>query len=300
MDDDDGNFPPVRRGTIGADTHIPLEPSPASASPRSTGPLDDLSRMSSLSHQPFIVTLVSSMCIRNFQDSAEENLCLHKAIVIKRLLISLLDHRFLAQKNYPSTPSQVCLCHNARAHSPIPKPSAQSPHRSYPPSSKDPGVPSSRQPNTDTSRLDRSRGSGHDPGHAYVDNFSRDDHMKGDPLYSSRGLYEEPPRAQGLAIRTSSHDDAPNRGPRINAAPVSPPPITPTRVIVENVRGRSRDRSPRAHREPRQMSTQSLSASLPAMQPGPPQDMQFVEDHRQGGRRIDRDREVRAPCVSFR
>jgi hypothetical protein len=97
MDDDDGNFPPVRRGTVGADTHIPLEPSPASASPRSTGPLDDLSRMSSLSHQPFIVTLVSSMCIRNFQDSAEENLCLHKAIVIKRHLISLLDHRFLAQ-----------------------------------------------------------------------------------------------------------------------------------------------------------------------------------------------------------
>jgi hypothetical protein len=35
------------------------------------------------------------------------------------------------------------------------------------------------------------------------------------------------------------------------------------------------------------------------MQPGPPQDMQFTEDHRRRGRRIDRDKEVRVPCLSF-
>ncbi|KAI0290977.1 hypothetical protein BC826DRAFT_1024125 [Russula brevipes] len=231
MDDDDGNFPPVRRGTVGADTHIPLETSPASASPRSTGPLDDLSRQR------------------------------------RREPLPPQSHRYKEASDFTSRPP---LSGSNRAI-PQPQASAQGPHRSYPPSSKDPGVPSSRQPNTDTSRLDRSRGSGHDPGHAYVDKFSRDDHMKGDPHYSSRG--------------------------EINAAPASPSLITPTRMIVENVRGRSRDRSPRGHREPRQMSTQSLSASLPAMQPGPPQDMQFVEDHRPRGRRIDCDREGHSPTL---
>jgi hypothetical protein len=85
--DDDGNLPPVRRGPAGADTYTPLETSTASMSPRSTGALDDLSRMSSQSNKPFIFTLVSFVRIRNFQDSAEENPCLHKAIATKKHLI---------------------------------------------------------------------------------------------------------------------------------------------------------------------------------------------------------------------
>jgi hypothetical protein len=86
MDDDDVNLPPVRRGPVGVgvDTYIPLETSTASTSPRSTGALDDLSRMSSLSNKPFVFTLVSSVRIRNFQDSAEENRCLHKVIVTEK------------------------------------------------------------------------------------------------------------------------------------------------------------------------------------------------------------------------
>jgi hypothetical protein len=89
MDDDDGNLPLVRRSTIGVgvDTYIPLETSTASTSPQSTGALDDLSRMSSLSNKPFVFTLVSSVRIRNFQDSAEENPCLHKVIVTEKHLI---------------------------------------------------------------------------------------------------------------------------------------------------------------------------------------------------------------------
>jgi len=89
MVDDDGNFPPVRRGPVGVgvDTYIPLEASTASTSPRSTGALDDLSRMSSLSNKPFVFTLVSSVRIRNFQDSAEGNPCLHKVIVTEKHLI---------------------------------------------------------------------------------------------------------------------------------------------------------------------------------------------------------------------
>lgn len=85
--DDDGNLPSVRRGPTGADTYIPLETSTASTSPRSTGALDDLSRMSSLSNKPFIFTLVSFVRIRNFQDCAEGNPCLHKVIVTKKHLI---------------------------------------------------------------------------------------------------------------------------------------------------------------------------------------------------------------------
>jgi hypothetical protein len=95
--DDDGNLPPVRRGPAGADTYTPLETSTASTSPRSTGALDDLSRMSSQSNKPFIFTLVSFVRIRNFQDSAEENRCLHKVIATKKHLIWLPGHRFLAQ-----------------------------------------------------------------------------------------------------------------------------------------------------------------------------------------------------------
>ncbi len=87
MDDDGGNLPPVRRAPAGADTYTLLETSTASTSPRSTGALDDLSRMSSLSNKPFFFTLVSFVRIRNFQDSAEENLCLRKVIVTKKHLI---------------------------------------------------------------------------------------------------------------------------------------------------------------------------------------------------------------------
>ena len=84
MDDSDSNFLTARRGPVGADTYIPQETPTASTSPRPTGALDDLSRMSSFSHKPFITTLVSFVRIRDFQDSAEENHCLHKAIVSKK------------------------------------------------------------------------------------------------------------------------------------------------------------------------------------------------------------------------
>ncbi|KAI0253359.1 hypothetical protein BJV78DRAFT_205453 [Lactifluus subvellereus] len=53
VDDRDGTLLLVRRGPAGADTYTPQETSTASTSPRSTGALDDLSRMSSLSHKPF-------------------------------------------------------------------------------------------------------------------------------------------------------------------------------------------------------------------------------------------------------
>ena len=84
MDDSDINFLSARRGPVGTDTYIPQETSTASTSPRSTGAPDDLSRMSSLSHKPFIATLVSFVRIRNFQDSAEENPCLYKTIVSRK------------------------------------------------------------------------------------------------------------------------------------------------------------------------------------------------------------------------
>jgi hypothetical protein len=56
-EDRDGNASLVRRGLVGPDTYTPQETSTASTSPRSTGALDDFSRMSGLSHIPF--TLVS-------------------------------------------------------------------------------------------------------------------------------------------------------------------------------------------------------------------------------------------------
>jgi hypothetical protein len=182
------------------------------------------------------------------------------------------------------------------------KPSAQ-PHRHYPPSSKNNEVISSRHPDVDLSRLDRSRGSGRDPGYVYVDKFSRDDNMKVDSSYPPRGPFEETVRPHDLANRTSAHNDATSRGPiplnshprpreSMNAVPASV--TVPAPMIVEKGHRRSRDRSPR-HHESRQISKQPSSVSLHTMQSGPPQDMQFVEDHRHRGRRIDRDREVGVP-----
>lgn len=89
MDGSDGNLPPIRRGPVGVgvDTYIPPETSTASTSPQSTGALDDHSRMSSLSNKPSVFIPVSSVRIQNFQDSAEENPCLHKVFVTEKLLI---------------------------------------------------------------------------------------------------------------------------------------------------------------------------------------------------------------------
>ena len=174
-------------------------------------------------------------------------------------------------------------------------PSAQPPHRHYPPRSRDNEVFPSRHPDTDLSRSDRSRGSGREqPGYAYADKFSRDDHMNVDSPYPPRGPYEEPVR--DLSNRTSSHNDAISRGP-IPPAPHPRPrentntvPATPTVTasVIEKSHRRSRDRSPRQH-EPRQMNKQPSSASLPSIQSGPPQDK---HDYRHRGRRIDRDVEV--------
>jgi len=175
-------------------------------------------------------------------------------------------------------------------------------HRHYHPSSKDHEVFSSRHPDTDMPRLDRSRGSGHDSGHVYMDKSSRDDHMKADPPYPPRGIYEEPVRSQDVGDRPSSlHNDVMGREPilpiphsrrRESVSAVSAAPIVSASMIVENARGRSRDRSPRTHHEPRQTGTQPSSAPLPAMQSGPPLDTQFIEDRRHRERRIDHEREV--------
>ncbi len=200
---------------------------------------------------------------------------------------------WLKQDNAPA-PTQVCRYHII---------AVQSSHRHYPPSSKDNEVLPSRHSDTDLSRLDRSRNSGHDPGYVYVDKFSRDDHMKVDSSYTSRDPYEEPVRPQDLVNRTSSHNDAMSRGPippaphlrsreSMNAVPATP--IVPASTTVEETHRRSRDRSPRHHHESRQMSKQPSLAllSLSTTQSGPPQDMQVVEGHRNRGRRINRDREV--------
>jgi hypothetical protein len=179
--------------------------------------------------------------------------------------------------------------------------SAQPSHRHYPPSSKDNEVFPSRHSDPDLSRLDRSRNSGHGPGYIYVDKFSRDDHMKVDSPYPSRGPYGEHVRPHELANRTSSHNDAISRGPnppsrsRESINPVPSTPIIFTSTIVDKPHRRSRDRSPRHHHESRQTSNKPSSASLSTTQTGPPQDIQLAEDHRYRGRRIERDREV---CVS--
>ena len=186
------------------------------------------------------------------------------------------------------------------------KRSTQPSHRHYPPSSKDNEVFTSRHSDSDLSRLDRSRNSGHGPGYVYVDKFSRDDHMKIDSPYPSRGPYGEHARPQDLAHRTSSHNDAISREPipppplprsreSINAAPATP--IVLTSTIMEKPHRRSRDRSPRHHHESRQMNSKPSLASLSTTQTGAPQDMQLAEDHRHRGRRIDRDREVRISSV---
>jgi hypothetical protein len=180
------------------------------------------------------------------------------------------------------------------------KSSTQPSHRHYVPSSKDNEVFPSRHSDPDLSRLDRSRNSSHGSGYVYVDKFSRDDHMKVDSPYLSRGRYEDRVRSQDLASRTSSHNDAISRGPippsplprsreSMNAVPPTSVVIVPT--IVEKPLRRSRDRSPRRHHESRQMSNQPSIAPLSTTQTGT-QDMQLVEDHRHRGRRIDRDREV--------
>ena len=138
------------------------------------------------------------------------------------------------------------------------KHSMQPSHRHYRPSSKDNEVFPSRNSDPDLSRLDRSRNSGHGPGYVYVDKFSRDDPIKVDSPYPSRGPYEEPMRPQDLANRTSSHNDAISRGPippsslprlreSMNAAPATSTVLVST--IVEKPHRRSRDRSPRHHRE---------------------------------------------------
>jgi hypothetical protein len=185
----------------------------------------------------------------------------------------------------------------------INKCSAQPSHRHYLTSSKDNEVFPSRPSDSDLSRLDRSRNSGHGPGYVYTDKFSRDDHMRVDSPYPSRGPYEEHVRPQDLTSRTSSHNDAASRGPippspllrsreSINAVPAAPMVLTST--IVEKSHRRSRDRSPRRHHESRQISNKPSLALLSTTQTGPSQDMQLAEDHRHRGRRIDRDREV---CV---
>jgi hypothetical protein len=191
------------------------------------------------------------------------------------------------------------ICSNSLANTD--KLSAPS-HRSHPPSTKDREVFSSRHPDTDIPRLDRSRGSGHDdPGHAYVEKFSRDDHIPADPPYPPRGIYEEPVRSQEVANRASLHNDAMCRGP-IPPAPrprrrgsVSTVPaalMVPAPTMAESPRGRSHDRSPRNHHETQQTSTQPSSTSLPTIQSGPPKDMQPAEDRRRRERRTDRARGV--------
>ncbi len=129
----------------------------------------------------------------------------------------------------------------------------------------------------------------------------RNDHMDVDPPYSSRtARYEEPARPQDLSIRPSYHSDAmareaippttrSRRRDSFNARPTAP--VGSASIITENIRGRSRDTSPRSYHEPRQ--TSGLPASpLATLPPGPPRDAQFVEDYRRHERRVDRDREV--------
>jgi len=83
-EDRDGNPSSVRRGPVGTDSYTPQEASTASMSPRSTGALDDFSRMSGLSRIP--LTLVSYARLRNFQDQdrGEEGPFLHKVIVTRK------------------------------------------------------------------------------------------------------------------------------------------------------------------------------------------------------------------------
>ncbi|KAH9959452.1 hypothetical protein BC827DRAFT_505536 [Russula dissimulans] len=265
MDDENGNLLPVRRGPIGADTYIPLDAPTISTSPRSAGALDDLSRQR------------------------------------RREPLPSQSHRYKEASELAARPPLS----GPNITMPQTQHSAQPPHRHYPPSSRDHDLFPPRHPDTDRSPLDRSRTSGHDPVHVYVDKISRDDHMRAaDPPYPPRGRYEEPVRLQNMANRTSLHHDTISRGPipptphsrsreSMNTVPTSPMASSP--MLVENFHGRSRDRSPRPHHEPRQMGSQPLSASSPTMQPPP--DLQFIEAHRHYERRIDRDREGDTPIL---
>jgi hypothetical protein len=184
------------------------------------------------------------------------------------------------------------------------KSSATSLHRHYPAISSDHEVLSSRHSDTDTPRLNHSRASVHDLGHAYADKFSRDDHMDVDPPYPSRSPYDESVHPRELPNRTSSHNDAISRGhipptshsrrrEGLNAVLVPPRASAP--VVAESVRARSRDGSPQPQYEPRQASTLPSSAPLPTLPPGKSQDIPSAEDHRHRGRRFDNkdhDREV--------
>src|SRR5712672_2335245 len=103
------------------------------------------------------------------------------------------------------------------------------------------------------------------------------------PYPPPTGRYEEPVRPQDMANRALLHHDTISRGPTPHSRPresmnaVATSPIASPPMLVENFHGRSRDRSPRPHHEPRQTASQPPSASSLAMQP---QDMQFIEAHR--------------------
>lgn len=169
-------------------------------------------------------------------------------------------------------------------------------HRHYP--ARDHEVLPARHLDTDTERLGRPRASGHDLGHAYMDKFSRHDHMDVDPPYPSRTSYEDS-HPRELPNRTSSHEDAIGRTippiPRsrrresLNTVPATP--IVSAPVVVESVRGRSRDRSPQPRHEPRPTNVLPSVAPLPTLQPGPPQDPPSTEDCRYRGRRFDHDQD---------
>jgi hypothetical protein len=124
--------------------------------------------------------------------------------------------------------------------------------------------------------------------------------MDVDPPYSSRASqYEGPARPRELGNRSSSHTDVmiregvppipqSRRRNSFNARPTSP--VGSTLITTEKIRGRSRERSPRAYPEPRRASV--LASSVPLVTMPPRRDTQFVEDYRHHERRVDRNREV--------
>ncbi|KAI9462815.1 hypothetical protein BJY52DRAFT_1255293 [Lactarius psammicola] len=269
-EDRDGNPSSVRRGgPVGTDTYIPQETSTASTSPRSTGAMDDFSRPGPRRRGP-----LPSQSHRYKEASSDQS------------------HR------RPVSGSNRVM--------PPPQPTAPS-HRHYPPVPREHDVLQSRHPDQDISRPDRPRGPGHDLVHHYPDKLRRDDHMDVDPPYSSRASrYEEPARPRDLGSRPSSHTDVmindaisptsrPKRRDSFNVRPTSP--VGSASIITENIRGRSRDRSPRSYREPRQTSGLPSTVSLATMSSGLPRDTQFVEDYHHHERRVDRDREGHSPTL---
>lgn len=176
-------------------------------------------------------------------------------------------------------------------------------HRPHPAVPREQDILHSRHPDTDIGKPDRPRrGSGHDLVNPYPDKFRRDDHMDVDPPYSSRASqYEEPARPRELVNRSSSHTDViireavpptPRSRRRNSFNPRPTTPVGSTSIATEQIRGRSRDRSPRSYHEPRRTSGLPSSAPLATMPPRLPRDTQFVEDYRHHERRVDRDREV--------